>query len=760
MSSHIPPGRGAGHARMVAAALLVVGVASTTFQVLLTRELMATFYSNELSFGLILAAWMVWGAVGSANVGPALSTTSTPSLKRRFWVGTLIAAICLPVELLVVRNVRPWLGVLPGAAVEWLPMVIGIVTLPAPACLLHGSLFTMGAALTSGGAAYTLESVGAVLGGTVLTFGLLGRLDTFQIAFSVMALYLALAGYRWLTPRLCAPRRAATGAVGIFLLLLTGGLWLGHRWHMATLERRWPDRVFTADSPYGRLAVVARGGQRAFFHNGSLVFETQGTFPEEVVHLPLLMHPDPRRLLLIGGGVAGDVREALKHPLEQVAYVELDPLWIEAALATLPPEEVAILRNPRVTLALGDGRAYVRSVPVAYDVVILDMPPPTDGSLNRFYTREFFTQVHARLESDGIFALGLPSAENYRNPALTQRNASIYHTLQAVFPYVVVVPGEHDFFLAADLPLETDPALLRTRLIERGIETRQVTPDFLTYLLTSDRFATTQVELAHATARPNTDLAPICYYYELLWWASRWAPGGFAGWSSYGEEWRAGVSWAMGGWLLLLLISTLLMATPVWGIWRKRRSPSIAAGPRPPGKNAVMFAVAATGLAEMVLQVVLLLTFQALHGTVYTGIGLLVTAFMGGLAMGGLAGRRWTAPSRRALTVALAALAVYAAGLAGWLALWGAVVIVPPWGFALLATLGGTLGGLVFPPAVAGMEQVETPMAAGRLYAADLVGGCAGALFGGVVGVPLLGIPTTLGVVALIALTGAVGLQA
>jgi len=87
------------------------------------------------------------------------------------------------------------------------------------------------------------------------------------------------------------------------------------------------------------------------------------------------------------------------------------------------------------------------------------------------------------------------------------------------------------------------------------------------------------------------------------------------------------------------------------------------------------------------------------------------------------------------------------------------VVVVPPWGFALLVALSGMLGGVVFPLAIAEMERVEMPTAAGRLYAVELVGGCVGALFGGVVGVPLLGIPATLGVVALIALTGAVGLQ-
>ena len=108
---------------------------------------------------------------------------------------------------------------------------------------------------------------------------------------------------------------------------------MGHALHIATLRWQWSDLVFAADSPYGRLTVQARDGQRIFYQNGLLAFETQGTFPEEVAHLPLLAHPDPQEVLLIGGGVAGDVREILKHPVASVTYVELDPLLISAARA-------------------------------------------------------------------------------------------------------------------------------------------------------------------------------------------------------------------------------------------------------------------------------------------------------------------------------------------------------------------------------------------------------------------------------------------
>ena len=145
--------------------------------------------------------------------------------------------------------------------------------------------------------------------------------------------------------------------------------------------------------------MVARDGQRAFFENGLLAFETQSTFPEEVVHLSLLFHPAPRSVLLVGGGVGGDLREILRHPVEEVVYVELDPAVIRAAQHHLPPGEASVLADPRVRLIFTDGRRYVQTAGRTFDAVILDLPEPSTGALNRFYTEEFFAEARVVLAS-------------------------------------------------------------------------------------------------------------------------------------------------------------------------------------------------------------------------------------------------------------------------------------------------------------------------------------------------------------------------
>jgi spermidine synthase len=738
--------------------LAAVGFTSIVAQVLLMRELVATLYGNELLFGLILMAWLAWVAAGAGGLARLLGGRRRWGA-RAFGIGLFLASLLLPVQMVVARDLRALLSVTPGAFIELGPMLAAVILILAPVCLLTGLLFALGARLmveagAPGGQAYLWESVGAVFGGGLFSFVLVHWLDPFQIALLVTAANLALAV--WLL-------RGRSKLLLFFAVLAAAALPLGHALHRATLGWQWPDLAWSADSPYGRLVVEARDGQRVFYENGLLAFETQGTAAEQVAHFPLLAHPDPRRVLLIGGGVAGDLREILKHPVTRVTYVELDPLLIQAARAYLPAADAAALDDPRAELVLTDGRLYVKqraragqagepssSQPQAalredLDVVILDLPEPATGALNRFYTHEFFSEIRAILNPGGLLALGLPSAENYWSPELARRNASVYHTLRSVFPQVLVLPGEQNFFLASSAPLEADPRVLAARLQARGVETRWVTPDYVNYMFTTDRFAQVQRQLdTLAGVRLNTDLAPISTYYGLMLWLSRFYPG-------------LGVSYPPSGLdrpvispLALAGVAGLLALVLALARWRGRGVP---------------LAIGAIGLAGMTLEVAILLAFQFLHGYLYGEVSVMMTAFMAGLALGAAGGNWLSARSaarpgsgtKRALLGAGLALAVYSAAFAFVVQ---SPIPAPVLTFPVLTLLAGALAGMAYPLALVliAARGASPGRAAAMLYAADLVGGCLGALLGAVFLIPVLGIPQTCWAIAMVTLAGLLAL--
>jgi spermidine synthase len=719
--------------------LATLGFTSIIGQVVLMRELVAVFYGNELAFGLILAWWLLWEAAGAWGLG---HWADRKGWGRRALALTLIAAaLLLPLQIALTRSMRDVLGVTTGAFVPLGQMVWAVGLVIAPYCLAHGLGFSLAAKLlpaasstaargASAGRAYAYESAGAVVGGALFSFILVEVLDPFQAILLVTAVTLTVVLRDALhVKRLTLFLHRHPSRITIALLVgIVAALPLGAQLHRTTLSRQWPRLLFADDSRYGRLTITGLADQRAFFENGLLAFETESAFPEEVVHLPLLAHPAPRRVLLIGGGVAGDLAEIFKHDITEAVYLELDPLVIQAAQAHLPPDQAAVLADPRLSLIYQDGRRYTKGSREPFDVVIADLPEPSTGQLNRFYTLEFFQEVKALLAAGGVFSLGLPSAENYWNPELARRNASVYRTLRQVFPTVLVTPGDTNFFLATTgTSLPTAP-LLSERLQARELATRWVSSQYFEFVLEGDRFRAVRADLDAAEGvKLNRDMTPICYFYNLALWVSRFGSG-LRGLFETTSLLRL-------GWLIL----PLAIATAA--LWKRRRAIRLAL-------------VAGTGFAGMTLQVVLLLAFQALYGYVYHQVGLLVTAFMAGLALGaGAVSRQSSVVSSRWLLGAQGGLAVYALALAWLLPL---ELPAPELVFPLLAGIAGGLTGAVFPLAASlSASDERAGRAASLLYGADLMGGCVGALAASLILVPVLGVVQTCLAVALVAGVGA-----
>jgi len=692
--------------RRVGLAVGALGVMAVMAQLALLREMLGVFSGNELALGVILGNWLLLTGLGSW-IGRTASRVRHPP--RALALLLVLVAVLPLAEVLTLRELRNVIFVR-GAAVGLSETVVASFLWLAPFCIVSGYMLTLACSADTIGRVYVADSIGSVLGGVLFTFVLVRRLDHIALlcvpAFACLVVAVWIA---WLEHRYWLLGTAGILAAGLVVLVAVDV-------DSVSTARLFPGQrvAFRGNSPYGRLVVTDSAGQWNFFENGLPVIATHNTEEiEETVHYAMAQRPDAWHVLLIAGGVSGTAREILKYGDAQVVYVELDPLIITAGRRFLPES----LADPRIRLENTDGRHYVRLTKDTFNVVIIDMPPPSTSQINRFFTSEFFDEVKHVLASDGVLAFSLGHYENFVSPELARVLASASATLKQSFRHQLVIPGGRIFFLASDGELYPDIA---ARIEQSGVSTRLVNRHYLDAMLTPDRLA----DMQRATAAPaalNTDFNPVLYYYHLRHWMSQFR--------------QVPVLWI-----------AVLVAGLVAYLLRTR---------------AVPFAIFASGFAASALEVVLLLGFQILCGSVYRQVGVIITVFMAGLAVGGFVATRYRPVAGRSTLAGLAVgIAFLAAALPVALKSLECVLVSTTQTMIALLTLAlAFMVGMEFPVATRATpgDVAET---ASRLYTADFIGACLGALLASTLLIPLLGVMATCLLAAGLNAVGAVRLLA
>ena len=155
-------------------------------------------------------------------------------------------------------------------------------------------------------------------------------------------------------------------------------------------------------------------------------------YHEMIAHVPLITHPNPRRVLIIGGGDGGAVRECVKHAcVEHVDLVEIDGMVIDACRRFFPNIS-AELDNPRVKVHVADGIRFIQDVTEPYDVVIIDSSEPI-GPGEGLFTPEFYGNVAKALAPDGLMVAQTESP--WVNGHVVQR---AYRGIRSAFPQVAL----------------------------------------------------------------------------------------------------------------------------------------------------------------------------------------------------------------------------------------------------------------------------------------------------------------------------------
>ncbi|HEY4392243.1 MAG TPA: polyamine aminopropyltransferase [Paenibacillus sp.] len=125
-------------------------------------------------------------------------------------------------------------------------------------------------------------------------------------------------------------------------------------------------------------------------------------YHEMVAHPALFTHPNPKHVLVVGGGDGGVIREVLKHPeVEKAVLVDIDGKVIEYSKKFLP-EIAGELDNPRVEVQVNDGYMHIVESKNQYDVIMVDSTEPV-GPAVQLFERGFYQGIYEALKEDGIF---------------------------------------------------------------------------------------------------------------------------------------------------------------------------------------------------------------------------------------------------------------------------------------------------------------------------------------------------------------------
>ncbi|GAB4387488.1 MAG: polyamine aminopropyltransferase [Thermodesulfovibrionales bacterium] len=190
-------------------------------------------------------------------------------------------------------------------------------------------------------------------------------------------------------------------------------------------------------------------------------------YHEMLTQVLMHAHPSPKRVVVIGGGDGGTVREVLKHKdVEKVYFVEIDEEVINVSRKFFPTVSSSV-DDPRVEIKVMDGAEFVKKAS-GIDLVLIDSTDPI-GFARTLYSREFFASISRALKDDGMFAL--QSESLLLHPGIV---ADVQQTIKDVFPiadiYTVPIatyPGNWWAFSAGSKKLD-----LREMRREFAVETK------------------------------------------------------------------------------------------------------------------------------------------------------------------------------------------------------------------------------------------------------------------------------------------------
>ena len=164
------------------------------------------------------------------------------------------------------------------------------------------------------------------------------------------------------------------------------------------------ERLLCGQSDFQKVEVVETAGHGKMLFNDDLAMLSERDefiYHDMITHVALFTHPNPKRVLVVGGGDGGTAREVLRHEnVEYCKMVEIDALVVEACQKHIP-QTSAVFQNQKFDLLIEDAVKFMAETDEKFDVILVDSTDPI-GPAQPLFGSEFYSNVNRVLNDDGI----------------------------------------------------------------------------------------------------------------------------------------------------------------------------------------------------------------------------------------------------------------------------------------------------------------------------------------------------------------------
>lgn len=539
--------------RFILMAIFFTGFAAMAVQVVWTRVLILVIGGSAFAFSIVLATFLAALGLGAA-VFTIVLRSELASARSLFRILSLLSATLIALTATLFPK-------LPGIFLNWF-WSYDLLQNPGRMFNLQGLIcsliiflptFVMGGFFPTAvrivlqrnenagrevAQIYTWNTVGCILGSIAAGFALIPWLGIRGSLLIVIALY-CLTGALIAMETASTRRRsmAMITAIGLFVVLffvmpgwqkqmMTSAMY-NYAYHLKEMSSKQLSRIITQRTRllYYRdgLSATVTVTQNTTANNKTLGLTINGKYDGStgrdmanqrlLAHYPLLLHPNPQNVCVIGMGTGCTAGSAALYPLEKLVVVEIEPAVVEAS-RFFSAENYNLHENLNVQFQVTDGRLYLKLNPQQFDVIISEPSNPWLAGPSDLFTRDFFNIAAQSLRSDGLFCQWLHLY------ALSPENVAILiRTFTEVFPNTFLIstqPGVDILLLGSVTPFTLDLRRVSERLQDESLRADLADPRVqirsMYDLAARIRLGPSELQQMVSGQRINTDDHPIIMY--------------------------------------------------------------------------------------------------------------------------------------------------------------------------------------------------------------------------------------------------------